>query len=410
MAQCDSAEHAPPLAEDDDLPLLLQRDLPDELTDLEQLWRGKPLDHALLGRAATDRRPDVVEPELRQAVGDDPLGGQQAHHAEKLGLGQGPDLGTLDERDDRLDQRIVLLVLRIGHLDRHAGVGPGRELVEHVLTDATDQAALEPLAERVEMAHADDLATAVGVDGVEGTQAPLRLQSPVVDPLDDRCQFLDAVLHRRAGEHQAIGGRQALDRQGGLGRPVLDALRLVEHDEVRGPEANRLQVAEDLLIIDDEDTGACGTVTLLPLGGGTVDDRDRKLGEQGPLARPLRFERRRGDDQSTADTASAPEDVAAGDRLGRLAQAHVVGQEEVARRQEPFDALPLVRIQRSLEPLDRRLEFRGRGGLRDDPFQAVALAVEQGTQGRVVAQVRAPVGRTFRTSSTSCRRFAGFSA
>ena len=31
---------------------------------------------------------NVFELKLRQAVGDDPLGGQQAHQAEELGLGQ----------------------------------------------------------------------------------------------------------------------------------------------------------------------------------------------------------------------------------------------------------------------------------------------------------------------------------
>ena len=94
-----------------------------------------------------------------------------------------------------------------------------------------------------------------------------------------------------------------------------------------------------MLVIDDEDAGARGTVKLLPLGGGTVDDRDREVGEQGHSRAHCGLSARRGDDQSTSDPAGAPEDVAAGDRLGRLAQAHVVGQQEVARRQEPFDAL-----------------------------------------------------------------------
>ena len=70
-------EHPPPLAENDHLAALLEHDLPDELAELEQLGRRQALEHALLGRAAADRRPDLLEMKLSQAVGDDPLGRQQ---------------------------------------------------------------------------------------------------------------------------------------------------------------------------------------------------------------------------------------------------------------------------------------------------------------------------------------------
>ncbi len=253
------------------------------------------------GVQRADRRPDLLEPELGQAVGDDPLGGQQAHQAEELGLGQRPDLRPLHQRDDRLDQRVVLLLLRLGHLDRDAGVGPGRELVEDVLADPADHAAPEPVAEGVEVAHAGDLAAAVGVDRVQGAEPPLGLQGHVVDPLDDRGQLLDPVLHRRAGQDQAIGRGQPLDRERRLGRPVLDPLRLVEHDQVGRPAADRLQVADQLLIVDDEEPGAVRLVDRLAFGGGAVDDADRQVGEAVPLAGPLRLEARRGDDQAAAD-------------------------------------------------------------------------------------------------------------
>ena len=175
-------EHPPPLAEDDDLAALLQHELPDELAELQELGGREALDHALLGGARADRRPDLLEAELGQAVGDDPLGGQQAHQAEELGLGQRPGLGPLDELGDRLDQRVVLLELRLGHLDGHADVGPRRELVEHVLADPADHAGLEPLAERVEVADAGDLAAAVGVDGVERRSAATWAPAPCRRP------------------------------------------------------------------------------------------------------------------------------------------------------------------------------------------------------------------------------------
>ena len=47
------------------------------------------------------------------------------------------------------------------------------------------------------------------------------------------------------------------------------------------------------------------------------------------------------------------EDLAASDRLGGLAQPHVVGQQQAARRQEPFDPLALVGVERALQALER---------------------------------------------------------
>ena len=67
-------EHPPPLAEDHDLAALLEHDLPHELPQLDQLGRREALEHAFLGMAVADRRPDVLELELSHAVGDDPLG------------------------------------------------------------------------------------------------------------------------------------------------------------------------------------------------------------------------------------------------------------------------------------------------------------------------------------------------
>ena len=40
------------------------------------------------------------------------------------------------------------------------------------------------------------------------------------------------------------------------------------------------------------------------------------------------------------------------DRLRGLAQPHVVGQEQPARRQEPLDPLALVGVERALQPLE----------------------------------------------------------
>ena len=110
--------------------------------------------------------------------------------------------------------------------------------------------------------------------------------------------------------------------------------------------ADDLEVAEQLLIIDDEEPFLALGVEGLAFVGRAVDDLDRQVGEHLPFAGPLGLEAGRGDDQAAADAAGPPEDVAAGDRLGGLAQPHVVGQQQAARRQEPLDPLALVGVER----------------------------------------------------------------
>ena len=63
-------------------------------------------------------------------------------------------------------------------------------------------------------------------------EAEQRADQLRVEVLDDRIELVDAVLDRRAGQHEGVGRAQRLDPPRGLGLPVLDALRLVEHDDV----------------------------------------------------------------------------------------------------------------------------------------------------------------------------------
>ena len=57
--------------------------------------------------------------------------------------------------------------------------------------------------------------------------------------------------------------------------------------------------------------------------------------------------------RAAADPAGPPEDIATGDRLGGLTYAHIVGQQELTRLEEPFDAVALVGVQRALQSLHR---------------------------------------------------------
>ena len=72
--------------------------------------------------------------------------------------------------------------------------------------------------------------------------------------MDDRIEFVDTVLHRRAGEHKSVRRAQRFDAARRLRLPVLDALRLVEHDDVRLQKGvDVVGVAEHLLVIDDRE-------------------------------------------------------------------------------------------------------------------------------------------------------------
>ena len=283
-------EHSPPLAEDDDFATLIKHKLPDELAQLAQLGCGEALKRALVGTPVADCRPKALELKLGHPIGYDSLGAEQAHQFEKLGLSERPFERSLDKLGDRLDEVVMRGLLHFGHLDGNARVGSRWKLIEHILTNAAAHALFEPVANGVEVAGADDLATAVGADGVQGAQAPFRFQGHVVDPLDDRSQFVDAVFHRRSGEHQAILWRQAFDRKGCLGRPVFDPLCLVKHNQFGVPAPDGLHVAQELLVVDDEKPSATAGVSGLPVLGRTVDDVYGQIRERRPLASPLRFE------------------------------------------------------------------------------------------------------------------------
>ena len=75
----------------------------------------------------------------------------------------------------------------------------------------------------------------------------------------------------------------------------------------------------------------------------------------------------------------SPEDVAAGDRLGGLAQPHVVGQQQAARRQEPLDPLALIGVERALQALERLADL---GGLSPAPRAASAACCSLSSKAR----------------------------
>ena len=75
--------------------------------------------------------------------------------------------------------------------------------------------------------------TAALVELVEfAVEAEQRAEQLRIEVLDDGIELVDAVLERRAGQHEGMRSAQLLDAPRRLGLPVLDALRLVEDDDV----------------------------------------------------------------------------------------------------------------------------------------------------------------------------------
>ena len=168
------------------------------------------------------------------------------------------------------------------------------------------------------------------VEGVElAVEAEQRTEDAGVEEIDERVEFVDAVFEGSAGENEGVAAAQAFDGLGGLGGPVLDALGLVEHDDV-GPEAGvDLQgVGHDLLVVDEREERRVGGGVMGEAGEpAAVDDPLGEGGEAADLFLPFSLERGGGDDEHAAGAAEAVEKGAGGDGLDGLAEAHLVGEE-----------------------------------------------------------------------------------
>src|SRR5206468_4967049 len=90
---------------------------------------------------------------------------------------------------------------------------------------------------------------------------------------------------------EAVRWIQAFHGERGLGRPVLDPLGFVEHDDVRRPVAHDVEVANELLVIPEEESTPARLERGAALGGRAVDEGGGRVGEKLPFTKPLRLER-----------------------------------------------------------------------------------------------------------------------
>ena len=151
-----------------------------------------------------------------------------------------------------------------------------------------------------------------------GSQTPFRLQREVINPLDDGCELVEAVLHWSAGQHQTVRRVQAFHGECGLGRPVLDTLGFVQHHDVGRPVVNGVDIANQLLVVPQEKPATAPRERGAALSGSAVDDGGGRVSKELPLPKPLRLERGGNDEQATADAARVPEGMTGSNRLRGL--------------------------------------------------------------------------------------------
>ena len=168
-----------------------------------------------------------------------------------------------------------------------------------------------------------------------------------------------AVGHRRSGEqvdlwradHRRTGivghAQQLQDVRGALG-VVLDEVSLVE-DHAR--PANRMKpgcMGLEQIVVDDNPARRTNVFWSI---GSAADHLDRRFGIDEPdLSPPVELQRGRADHQ---DRALGRGDLHGHDRLARLPEPHVVGENRSPFRHQEDHAVRLVRIEQALrKPAD----------------------------------------------------------
>ena len=174
-----------------------------------------------------------------------------------------------------------------------------------------------------------------------------------------RPQLAEVVFQRGAGQAQAVA---RIEQAGALGRlraVVLDVVRFVEDHQVIIVLAQLFLVARQQRVGGQHQVGAVDLVEQLEPLLALQQQHAQARGEARGLVLPVGHQAGRGDHQGRAGQAAGflfDQDV--GQRLHRLAQAHVVGQDagEVVFAQElhPRQAVGLVVAQGRLQAGRRR--------------------------------------------------------
>ena len=246
---------------------------------------------------------------------------------------------------------LVQVALVAVEVDSHHHLGLGRQLLRHRLLGAAEQ-------EGADAAHQQVGAGVVAalLDGHAVTLAEILAvaQQPRHQEGELAPQLAQIVLHRRAGQAEPVPRRQRRHRAGRLAVGVLDRLRLVQHDHVPGQPFQEIDVARHHAIGGDDDVGAVDVGQLAVAVDAMQHHHPQMRGEAFRFRHPVGHEA--GRHHHHAGLGQPPlmllhRDV--GQRLGGLAQPHVIGQDAGdvvgAQALHPGEAGTLVVAQLPLE-------------------------------------------------------------
>ncbi len=206
------------------------------------------------------------------------------------------------------------------------------------------------------------------------------LQPPEHAQLRD--QLVGVVEHRRAGQRQPQlvrphRLRQSADGARPLRRRVLAVVRLVEHERLRPQPRERLAMMVEHLVVEDR------YLVRSRHDLAALDDADAAMGQPvARLALPVELQRGGADDDRRVGVVG----LQRGERLDRLAEALLVGEEGAAGIEHVADAGPLERLQLAAQSRGRRLQRRRLGRARASDLRGGARVLlaqpAQGALGR----------------------------
>ena len=180
----------------------------------------------------------------------------------------------------------------LGHADQVVVDSATTQFRLDVALATAEHDRLQPAHQMVEVLVPDWTAAVVEIVEV-AVEAEQRAQQARVKVLHDRIDLVDAVLDRRAGENERIGRCQRLHRARRLGLPVLDALRLVQDDDVGLQRAVDVGgVDDDLLVVHHREELGVG-ILREPRVTRAGDQQRGGTAEAGDLLLPLALQRRR---------------------------------------------------------------------------------------------------------------------
>ena len=251
---------------------------------------------------------------------------------------------------------VVDLPLLVGHLVRHLALDLVGQFFEHVLLEAAQD-------ERRDVAQ--EVGARVRIFGAYDGRFELRLEVLAAlevaghEEVEDRPEFGQAVLDRRARESEGGIRPELFYRLCRLRRGVFDLLRLVEEDMAEMLLFVEVDVAAQHVVRRDDDVGVLesGRKSRLAFRFCAGDDGSFELGrELFNLFEPVVHQRRRRDDEGGRLSLLAVREQK-GDDLQGLAESHVVGEDAAepigGERREPREARLLVVAQHALERFGR---------------------------------------------------------